>query len=136
MRYVLILPVLLAACSLPGRSIFAPDPVAADSANMNATKAFAGRVPLVTILPGTSDFAGPVADAVKQALAIKPSAAFDVQATAPAGSPDAAAAMLAGSSSTAAAVARAIIADGVAPDKVSLTAATAGTEQNILVYVK
>ncbi len=136
MRYIILLPVLLAACALPGRNNFAPAPVAASSADIDAVKAFSGRVPLLTILPGTTDFAGPVADAVKQALAIKPGAAFDVQATAPAGAPDMAAATLAGLAGTASAVAQAIIADGVAPGLVSLTAATAGTDKNILVYVK
>jgi hypothetical protein len=64
------LALALAACALPGRDSLAPAPVGADTASIDATKAFAGRVALITILPGTTDFAAPVAAAVKQALAI------------------------------------------------------------------
>jgi hypothetical protein len=111
--------------------------VAADPASIAATKAFAGRVPLMTIAPGTADFATPVAKAVHEARAIKPSAQFEVQSVTPMGTgPDAAAARLAALSGTAAAVAQAIIGDGVAPENVTLTAATSGTDTDILVYVK
>jgi hypothetical protein len=134
---VLILVFTLSACALPGRTTFAPAPVGADTASIDATKAFADRIPLVTILPGTTDFAGPVAGAVHQALAIKPSAQFDVEAQSPASeTPDASAATLASLSGTAAAVAKSIIADGVAPSNVALTAKTAGLDSDILVYVK
>ncbi len=138
MRKILILlPLVLASCSLPGRQSFAPSPAGADTASISATQAFAGRIALVTILPGTTDFAAPVADAVKQALAIKPSAMFDVEAQSPpASSPDASAANLTSLSTTASAVAKAIVADGVAPGNVSLSAKTAGLDADILVYVK
>ncbi|MDE8349510.1 MAG: hypothetical protein POG74_08515 [Acidocella sp.] len=137
MRYIFLLPVLLAACSLPNRASFAPAPVAADPARIAATQAFAGRVPLMTIPPGTADFATPVAKAVHEARAIKPAARFEVQSVSPIGSgPDAAATRLAALSTTAAAVAQAIIGDGVAPENVTLTAATSGTDTDILVYVK
>jgi hypothetical protein len=121
----------LAACTLPGRQTIASPPVAADTASIDATHAFAGRIPLVTILPGTTDFRAPVAAAVHQALAIKPGAQTPVSGN-PAASGDA----LQGLSGTATAVHDAIIADGVAADRVSLTARTAGLDAEILVYVK
>lgn len=131
------LPLALAACALPGRKTFAPAPVGADTASISATKAFAGRIPLITILPGTTDFEAPVASAVQQALAIKPTAQFEVQAESPAAAtPDASVADLEALSTTAAAVAKAIEADGVAPANVTLTAKSAGLDANILVYVK
>lgn len=137
MRFIFLLPLILAACTLPSRTTFAPKPVGADTASIAATQAFADRIPLITILPGTTDFAAPVADAVKQALAIKPAAQFEVQAQTPvAASPDLSAANLAALSGTAAAVAKAIAADGVAPANVTLTAKTAGLDAAILVYVK
>jgi hypothetical protein len=134
---VLLTVLALGACALPSRNTFAPAPVGADTASIDATKAFSGRVALITILPGTTDFAGPVAGAVKQALAIKPTAQFDVEAQSPAAqSPDSSAATLASLSGTAAAVAKSIIADGVAPANVALTAKTAGLDADILVYVR
>ena len=132
-----VLPVFLAACALPSRKTFAPAPVGADTASISATQAFAGRIPLITILPGTTDFQQPVASAVRQALAIKPTAQFEVQAESPAAAtPDASATDLEALSKTAAAVAKAIVADGVAPADVTLTAKSAGLDANILVYVK
>jgi hypothetical protein len=127
----------LAACTLPGRQTIASPPVAADTASIDATHAFAGRIPLVTILPGTTDFRAPVAAAVHQALAIKPGARFEVQAQTPvSGNPAASGDALQGLSGTATAVHDAIVADGVAADRVSLTARTAGLDAEILVYVK
>jgi hypothetical protein len=137
MRYFLFLPLCLAACTVPGANTFAPAPVGADTSSIAATAAFAGRIPLVTILPGTTDFAAPVAGAVRQALAIKPTAAFDVEAQSPAAAtPDASAAALTSLSATAAAVAKSIVADGVDPARVQVTAKTAGLDADILVYVK
>ncbi len=137
MRIVVLLPLALAACALPSRRTFAPNPGGADTQTISATQAFAGRFPLVTILPGTSDFAGPGADAVRQALAIKPAARFEVQAQSPAApTPDASAADLQALSSTAAAVAQSIVADGVPQDRVTLTAKTVGLDATINVYVK
>jgi hypothetical protein len=133
----LILVFALAACTLPGRTTLSPTPIGADTASIDATKAFADRIALITILPGTTDFAAPVAGAVHQALAIKPTARFDVEAQSPAANnPDDSAATLASLSGTAAAVAKSIIADGVAPANVALTAKTAGLSSAILVYVK
>jgi len=127
----------LAACTLPGRETIAGPPVAADTTSIDATHAFAGRIPLVTILPGTTDFRAPVAAAVHQALAIKPGAVFEVQAQTPvAGNPALSAQALTALSGTATAVHDAIIADGVPADRVSLTARTAGLDADILVYVK
>ncbi len=127
----------LTACSLPGRQSFAPAPRTADPAAIAAASAFAGRIPLVSIAPGTTDFAAPLAGAVRQALAIKPGAAFDVEAQAPAAAtPGASAAALAPLTPLAAAAARSIAADGVAPDHIMLTARTGGTAPLVLVYVK
>jgi hypothetical protein len=137
MRMFLLLPLCLAACSLPSRDNFAPHSIGADTASISATQAFAGRIPLVTILPGTTDFAAPVADAVHQALAIKPTAAFDVEAQSPASAtPDASAATLTALSGTATAVSKSIVADGVPASRVTLSAKTAGLDSDILVYVK
>jgi hypothetical protein len=137
MRILLLLPLALAACSLPSRDTLAPAPVGADTASISATQAFAGRIPLVTILPGTTDFAAPVADAVHQALAIKPTASFDVEAQAPAAAtPDASAAALSALSGTATAVAKSITGDGVPAERVTLSAKTAGMDPDILIYVK
>jgi len=104
---------------------------------ISASQAFAGRVPLVSILPNTQDFAAPLKGAVAQALAIKPSAAFEVQAAAPAGvSPGASSAALAALAPEAKAVADAVIAAGVPAERVALTAKTAGLDPVVLVYVK
>jgi hypothetical protein len=134
-----ILPaiLLLSACSLPGRQTFAPAPAGADTASISATRAFSGRIALVTILPDTTDFAAPLAAAVHQALAIKPSATFEVQAQSPAAAtPDASAAALKSLSPLASAVAQSIAADGVAPQNIALTAATSGDDPTVDVYVK
>jgi hypothetical protein len=135
--FLVLLPLALASCAVPGRNMFAPAPVGADTASIAATKAFAGRVPLITILPGTTDFAAPVAKAVHEALAIKRGAQFEVQATSPvAGTPDASVVSLSQLTGTAADVAKSIIGDGVAAQNVTLTAKTAGVSADILVYVK
>jgi hypothetical protein len=138
MRWIsCLLFVGLTACALPGRQTFAAKPAGADTASVDATRAFSGRIPLVTILPGTEDFAEPVQNAVKQALAIKPTAQFEVEAQTPvAPSPDQSAVALSGLATTATAVAKSIVADGVPADRVNLTARTAGLDAGILVYVK
>jgi hypothetical protein len=141
MRLILLLPLVtfctLSACALPSRDSFAPAAAGPDTASISATQAFAGRIPYVTILPGTTDFAAPLAKAVHAALAIKPGAAFEVQAQTPVGAaPDASAATLAGLTGTATNVAQSIIGDGVAARNVTLTAKTAGLNPAILVYVK
>jgi len=133
----LVLLFALASCALPSRTTFAPAAVGPDTATISATQAFAGRIALVTILPGTTDYAAPLASAVHQALAIKPTAAFEVQAQTPvSASPDTSAANLTALSTTAAAVAKSIVSDGVAQPQVTLTAKTAGLDPEILVYVK
>ncbi len=127
----------LTACALPGRQTFAPAPVAAKPAAIAATSAFAGRIALVSIAPGTTGFAAPLASAVRQALAIKPTAAFSVVAKAPAGAtPAASAAALAPLTPLAGAVASAIAADGVPPARIMLTARTGAAAPVILVFVK
>lgn len=134
---VFMLP--LAACSLPlpGRQTLAPKPVPADVKSIAATQAFAGRIPLVSIQPGTTDFAGPLKDAVAQALAIKPGAAFEVRAVTRASfKPDQDAAFLTGLAPLAQDVAAAIAGDGVQPGNVALTAGSDGASTEILVYVK
>jgi hypothetical protein len=140
MRLILLLPLFacaLSACAIPSRDTFAPAPAGPDTATISATQAFAGRIPYVTILPGTADFSAPLAKAVQAALAIKPAAVFEVQAQTPVGaSPDDSAASLSTLTATATAVAKSIISDGVAARNVSLTAKTAGLNPAILVYVK
>jgi hypothetical protein len=138
MRWLIPFSLLaLAACSLPGRQTFARDPVPADVQSITATKAFEGRIPLVTVQPGTADFAAPLRDAVARALAIKPSAAFEVRAVTPVrGTPGAQAQILAGLAPLAGEIAQAIAGDGVQPGHVTLTAGNGGTGTEILVLVK
>jgi hypothetical protein len=138
MRWLIPLSVLaLAACSLPGRQTFARDPVPADVQSIEATKAFEGRIPLVTVQPGTEDFAAPLKVAVGEALAIKPSAAFEVRAVTPArGTPGAQAERLAALAPLAGEIAQAVAGDGVQPGHVALTAGNGGTGTEILVFVK
>lgn len=138
MRWIIPLTMLaLTSCSLPGRQTFAPDPVPPSVQTIEATKAFAGRIPLVSIGPGTADFAGPLKNAVGQALAIKPDAMFEVRAvTSSSPGPDVAAVTLARLAPQASEVAQAIAADGVQPGNVTLTAGSGGTGTEILVYVK
>src|ERR1700757_894708 len=72
MRWIIIVSLAaLSACSLglPGRQTLAPDPVAPDVSSVAATRAFAGRIALVRIAPGTEDFAAPLKDAVAQGIA-------------------------------------------------------------------
>jgi hypothetical protein len=138
-KALLLLPLALAACTLPGRQIFAPLPVAAEPANIAATRAFAGHVPLVEITPGTPGFAAPLKSAVAQALAIKPDAVFAVVASAPAAAtPDASAARLQALAGFAARVAQSLLADGIPPARLSLAAVAAApaAPNLILVYVK
>lgn len=138
MRWIILLPLLgLTACSLPGRETLAPDPVPAGVQSIDATKAFAGRVALVTIAPGTQEFAAPLKAAVDQALVIKPDAMFEVRAAVPAtGAPDADSNALAALLPLAHGVAQSIAGDGVAAGNVMLTAGTGGAGAEILVYVK
>lgn len=138
-KALLLLPLALAACALPGRQTLAPLPVAAAPTNIAATRAFADHIPLVEITPGTPDFAAALRSAVAQALAIKPDAVFEVVASAPAGAtPDASAARLQALAGFAASVAQSLLADGIPLARLSLSAATAApaAPNLILVYVK
>ena len=134
---VLLSALVLASCAPPGRRTFSPTPAGPDTQTVSAADAFHNRIPLVSVLPDTQDFQAPLRNAVNQALAIKPDAAFQVVAEAPAtGNPDTDAKTLAGLAPEAQAIAKAIIADGVAASRVSTGAKTAGLDQVILVYVK
>lgn len=127
----------LASCAPPGRQTFAPTPVGADVQSINAADAFAGHVALVSILPDTHDFQAPLQKAVREALAVKPNAIFGVRAEAPGtGNPNTDAKALAALAPEARAVAEVIIACGVAPDRVSVGAKSAGLNPAIFVYVK
>lgn len=139
MRRILYLfpALILASCAPPGRQTFAPNPVGADTQSISAADAFANRIALVSILPNTQDFQAPLRQAVDEALAIKPSAVFEVRAEAPGtGSPDTNIKALAALTPEAEAVARAIIADGVPASRVTVGAKTAGLDPVVLVYVK
>jgi hypothetical protein len=138
MRWIIpVFMLVLVSCSLPGRQTLAPDPKPADVQSITATQGFAGRIPLVSIQPGTTDFAGPLRDAVGQALAIKPNAMFEVRAVTRASfKPGADAAHLTGLVPLAQDVAQAIAGDGVQPGNVALTAGSDGASTEILVYVK
>ena len=139
MRRILCLvsALTLAACAPPGSQLFNPNPAGADTQSIKAADAFADRIALVSILPGTRDFQSPLKQAVAQALAIKPNAVFEVRAEAPGtGNPDTDAKSLAALTPEAKDVATAIIQDGVPASRVSLGAKTAGLNPVILVYVK
>lgn len=134
---LLVFALPLASCAPPGQQTIAANPVGADTQTISAADAFKNRIPLVSILPGTQDFQAPLKSAVAQALSIKPDAAFEVQAQAPAtGSPDADAKTLSALAPEAKTIAQAIIADGVPASRVSLGAKTAGLDSVLLVYVK
>lgn len=127
----------LASCAPPGRQTFAANPVGADTQSISAADAFAERVALLSILPGTQDFQAPLKKAVDEALALKPNAVFEVRAEAPGtGNPDTDAKALATLAPEAKTVADAIIADGVLASRVSLGAKTGGLNPLVLVYVK
>lgn len=129
--------ITLASCAPPGRLTFAPAPKAADAADLKAASAFADRIALVLIQPGTRDLQPALRRAVNAALAIKPEARFEVQAESPAtGNPDKDIQALNALTPEAQAVAAAIIMDGVAADRVTLGAKTGGETPVILVYVK
>jgi len=131
MRNLAFVAVLaLSACALPGRLTLAPAPVAPSAASLTAEGAFDGRIALVSIVPGTQDYAAPLKDAVAQALAIKPAAAFRVVAQCKA------VACMAGLAPQAQDVAAAIAADGVDAARISVQATSGGTENLVLVYVK
>lgn len=127
----------LASCAPPGRQTFAPTPVGADVQSINAADAFSGHVALVSILPNTQDFQAPLKKAVRDALAVKPDAVFGVRAEAPGtGNPNTDALALNALAPEAKKVAEAIIADGVAPNRVNVGAKSAGLNPAIFVYVK
>lgn len=133
----LVSALCLTSCAPPGQETFSAAPAGADTQSIKAADAFAGRIPLVSILPDTQDFQAPLKRAVAEALAIKPDAVFEVQAAAPGtGSPDTNAKALMALTPEAKAVAQAIIADGVSASRVSVSAKTAGLDPVILVFVK
>lgn len=127
----------VAGCAPLGRADFAAPTVAPSAAEIADTHAFAGRVPFVTIQPGTTNFDGPVAAAVRQALAIKPDASFEVAAEAPAGAPpDKTAAAFSSLAPLAADVQATIIHAGVSPERVMLAAQTSEGSPEVVIYVK
>lgn len=127
----------LASCAPIGQETFAPSPTGADTQSIKAADAFADRIALVSILPDTKDFQAPLKQAVDAALAIKPDAAFAVFAEAPGtGNPDTDAKALAALAPEAQDVAKALIANGVPAERVTLGAKIAGLAPVILVYVK
>lgn len=151
MRRILYLfpALILSSCALPGRQTFAPAPVGPDQQSVSAVDEFANRIALVSIQPGTSDFQTPLKQAVDEALAIKPDAAFEVRAEVPGpkqplmiaktpapDGPDISAKALAALTPEAEAVASAIIADGVPASRVTMGARIAGLHPAVLVYVK
>lgn len=137
-RAIFLLSALaLASCAPPGRQSFSPTPAGPDTQSVSAADAFRNRIPLVSILPDTQDFQGPLKDAVAQALAIKPDATFQVMAETPAtGNADTDTKTLATLAPQAKAIAQAIAADGVPASRVTVGAKTAGLDQVLLVYVK
>lgn len=124
---VLILaPIALAGCALPGRKVVSPYATAPSLVDVAALTTFDGQLPLVTIPQGTENWAPAVKYAVAAALKINPKAKFRVYVTGPtaaiASTTELALVKLA---PEAAQVADAIAADGVAPGNVSLGESTA-----------
>lgn len=135
--FCLLSAFVLASCAPPGRQTFADKPAGADTQSINASNAFAERIALISILPGTQDFQAPLKKAVDEALALKPDAIFEVRAEAPGtGSPDTDTKALSALAPEAQAIANAIIADGVLANRVSLGAKIGGLNPLLLVYVK
>lgn len=127
----------LAACAPPGQNTLAATPLKADAQTIQTADEFAGRLPLVTIQPGTTDFEPALKQAIEAALAIKPDAVFEVRAEIPhTGAPNQEAQALTALTPQAQAVATAIIADGVPATHVRLAAKAIGTSPAILVFVK
>lgn len=137
-RTLCLLSILaLASCAPPGRDTLAPTPVGATPFDIKTADAFAGRIALVSILPGTEDFQTALKQAIGQALAIKPNAVFEVQAEAPdTNNADQNIQALNDLAPEAEIIARTIIADGVPANRVTLGAKSAGLTPAILVYVK
>lgn len=127
----------LAACAPPGQNTLAPTPLKADTQTIQRADEFAGRLPLVTIQPGTTDFELALKQAIAAALAIKPDAVFEVRANVPqTGAPNQEAQALEALTPQAQATAAAIIADGIPAAHVKLAAKAHGTSHAILVFVK
>jgi hypothetical protein len=142
---VLLVPALLAACALPSRKTITPAPGIPSLENLDALKSFDGKIPLVLIPQGNPEWQDAVADAVKRALAIKPTAQFSVVVTAPpvAAGASVQTAVMAHLAPEAAQVANAIAGNGVAPGNITLAAqqATPDTKSpvslpEILIFVK
>lgn len=147
MRRILIplvlTPIVLAGCALPGRKIVSPYANAPSLVDVAALTKFNGQLPLVTIPQGTTNWAPAVKYATLQALKINPKAQFRVYITGPAAAiPSATERSMAKLAPEAAEVADAIAADGVAPANVSLGASTglphvtAPTAPEIVIFAK
>ncbi|HQT62006.1 MAG TPA: hypothetical protein PLV07_06075 [Acidiphilium sp.] len=119
-----VLPAILAGCAVPGRHVPGPYAGAPSLVDVAALTAFNGRLPLVTIPEAVETWSPSVKYAVDAALKINPKAEFRVVVTAPAArGPAAAERAMARLAPRAAQVADAIVADGVAAQRVSLGAA-------------
>lgn len=139
MRRILTLfsALALAACAPPGQQTFAPKPVTANAQSINAANAFAGRIALVSIAPGTQDFKPALKQAVAAALAIKPEASFEIQAETPnTGDPDKDAAALAAMVPEVHTIAAALREDGVAEARITRSARVFGSSSAYNVFVK
>lgn len=140
---LVLAPIALAGCALPGRKIVSPYANAPSLVDVAALSKFDGRLPLVTIPEGTQDWAPSVRYAVTEALKINPKAQFRVYLTGPAAAiPNETEREMSKLAPEAAQVADAIAADGVAPANVSLGASTglkhvpAPTTPEIVIFAK
>lgn len=127
MRRILFfaIPLGLAGCALPSRKTVSPYANAPSLVDVAALTSFKGVVPLVTVPKDTSNWPDSVTYAVSAARKIKPDATFRVTVTAPPGGPEEQQQQMKTVAPTAASVADAIVADGVSPSNVSLSAAGA-----------
>lgn len=122
---IVLTPIVLAGCVLPGRKVLSPYAGAPSLVNVAALSKFNGQLPLVTIPEGTANWAPSVKFAVAAALKINPKASFRVYITGPAAAiANVSEQEMAKLAPEAASVADSIVADGVAPANVSLGAST------------
>lgn len=120
---VLLLPLVVAGCAVPGRPKPSPYAGAPALVDVAALSKFDGSVPLVRIPEHTPDWGGPVKYAVNAALKVNPKATFRVYLTGPVhGGPASAEREMARLAPEAAQVANAIVADGVPAERVSIAA--------------
>jgi hypothetical protein len=127
MRRLLLaaLPLLVAGCTIPGQGLVGPTPQRPSQATAQDIAAQADRVPLVTIgaTAGPDEYQSALAQAVRQAQALKPDVMFDVLSAVPRkGTPTKQTLAAKALTPDATEVAQAIMGDGVPVERITLGA--------------